>query len=134
MDKQEATAKDDPYYDLRTIRFLSLILIALGLLFCLYLTVFMFGYYGRPRRLIEVILLLIPYLYLFSFFLCCLRGIRGRALVVLCVIFNVPLVVFIGYALINLSFVGIALAIFPAMWILLCRERLKVEGATTPHN
>lgn len=134
IDKEEDTATNDPYHDLRIIRFLSLILIVLGLLFCLYLTVFMFGYRGRPQRLIEVVLLLIPYLYLFAFFLCCLRIIRGRALVVLCVIFNLPLVVIIGYALINLSFVGIVLSIYPLMWILLCRERLKLEGTTSTDN
>ena len=134
MDKQEATATNDPYHALRTIRFLSLILIALGLLFCLYMTVFFFGYYGRPRRLIEVVVLLIPYLYLFSFLLCCLRSIRGRVMVGLCAIFNLPLVVFIFYALINLSFIGIVLSIFPMMWIVLCIERLKFEGATPPNN
>lgn len=134
VDKQEATATNDPHHALRTIRFLSLILIVLGLLFCLYLTVFIFGYYGRPRRMTEVVVLLIPYLYLFAFFLCCLRSIRGRVLVGLCAIFNVPLVLFIVYALINLSFIGIALSIFPLMWILLCMERLKLEGATPPNN
>lgn len=130
IDKQEDRAADDPYHDFRTIRFLSLILIAMGLLFWLYMTAFMLGYYGRPQRLIELVLLLMPYLYLFAFFLCCLKSIRGRALLVLCVIFNLPLVLIIGYALVNLSFVGIVLSIFPMMWILLCRERLKIEGAT----
>jgi hypothetical protein len=134
MDKQEDAAEDDPYHDFRTIRFLSLILIVMGLLFWLYMTVFFFGYYGRTQRLIELVLLLIPYLYLLSFFLCCLGSIRGRALLVLCVIFNLPLVLVIGYALINLSFVGIVLSIFPMMWILLCRERLKIEGAMTPQD
>lgn len=129
MDKEEANAGSDPYHTLRTIRFLSLILIALGLLFSLYWTVFIFGY-SRPQRLIEVVFLLLPYLYLFSFFLCCLRSLRGRALIVLCVIFNLPLALFIVYALINLSFIGIVLSVFPVMWILLCRERLKMEGAT----
>jgi hypothetical protein len=136
MEKQEAEANaaNDPYHDLRTIRLLSLILIALGLLVCLYVTAFTFSYYGRPRRLIEVGFLLIPYLYLFSFFLCCLRGIQGRVLAVLCITFNLPLVLFIVYALINLSFVGIVLSIFPVMWILLCRERLKFEGGAPPNN
>jgi hypothetical protein len=134
MDKQEATATDDPHHTLRTIRFLSLILIVLGLLFCLYMTAFVFGYYGQPRRLIEVVVLAFPYLYLFSFLLCCLRSIRGRVLVGLCAIFNLPLVLFIVYALINLSFIGIVLSIFPMTWILLCVERLKLEGVTPPHN
>ena len=128
IDKQEATAANDPYHALRTIRFLSLILIVMGLLFCLYLTVFIFGYYGQPRRMTEWAFLLIPYLYLFSFFLCCLRSIRGRVLVGLCAIFNLPLVLFIFYALINLSFIGIVLSIFPLTWILLCMERLKFVG------
>ena len=129
IDKEEANVASDPYHTLRTIRFLSLILIALGLLFSLYWTVFIFGY-SRPQGLIEVVVLLLPYLYLFSFFLCCLRSIRGRVLVGLCVIFNLPVIIFIGYALANLSFIGVVLALFPTMWILLCRERLKVEGAT----
>jgi hypothetical protein len=134
MDKQEATATNDAHHTLRTIRFLSLTLIGLGLLFWLYMTAFIFGYYDQPRRLIEVVALLIPYLYLFAFFLSCLRIVRGRLLVGLCVIFNLPLVLLIGYALINLSFTGIVLSIFPMMWILLCTERLKVEGATPSNN
>jgi hypothetical protein len=134
MEERETNATDDPYRDLRTIRFLSLILIVLGLLFCLYMTIFILGYYGRPQRLIEVAFLLAPYLYLFSFFLCCLRGIRRRVLVVLCVAFNLPVALLIGYALIKLSFVGIVLSIFPVMWILLCRERLNFEGETPPNN
>ena len=129
MDEPEAADTDDPYHTLRTIRFLSLILIVLGVLFWLYITAFIFGYYERPRRMTEVVALFIPYLYFFSFFLCCLRSIRGRALVVLCAIFNVPLVLLICYALINLSFIGIVLSIFPVMWILLCMERLKLESA-----
>ncbi|HVG19108.1 MAG TPA: hypothetical protein VNI02_08640 [Blastocatellia bacterium] len=128
MKKPEANSTNDPDHDFRTIRFLSLIIIVLGLLFCLYATLFYAGYYGQPLRLIEVILLLIPYLYLFSFFLSCLRAVRARVAAVLCAVFNVPLVLFIGYALVNLSFAGIVLSIFPTMWILLCRERLKVEG------
>ena len=134
IDKQGAAATNDRAHALRTVRFLSLILIVLGLLFCLYVTVFIFGYYGRPRRVLEVVVLLIPDLYLFSFCLCCLRSMRGRVRVGLCAIFNLPLVLFIGYALINLSFSGIMLSIFPMMWILLCRERLKFEGATPPNN
>lgn len=130
IEKKEANARNHPYHDLGTIRFLSLILIVLGLLFSLYMTAFVFGYYGQPRSLIETVFLFIPYLYLFSFFLCCLRSIRGRVLVALCVIFNLPLALFIGYSLIKLSFVGIVLSIFPVMWVLLCRERLKFEGPT----
>jgi hypothetical protein len=133
IDKEEANVANDPYHTLRTIRFLSLILIVLGLLFSLYWTVFIFGY-NRPQRLIEVVFLLLPYLYLFSFLLCCLRSIRGRALVGLCVIFNLPLIILIGYALINFSFIGIGLSLFPTMWILLCRERLKVEGAAPAND
>jgi hypothetical protein len=133
MDKGEASVTNDPYHTLRTIRFLSLILIVLGLLLSLYWTAFIFGY-SRPQGLIEVVFLLLPYLYLFSFFLCCLRSIRGRVLVGLCVIFNLPLIIFIGYALINLSFIGVGLSLFPTMWILLCRERLKVEGAVPAND
>jgi hypothetical protein len=133
MDKEEATTTNDPHHALRTIRFLSLTLIVLGLLFSLYMTTFIFGYYGQPRTLIEVVFLVFPYLYLFAFFLSCLRSIRGRVLVALCAIFNLPLVLFIGYALINLSFIGIVLSIFPMTWILLCVERIKLEGVLLEH-
>jgi hypothetical protein len=134
MNKGEADSANDSAHDFGTIRFLSLILIALGLLFCLYVTLFFLGYYGRPRRLIEVIFLILPYLYLFSFLLCCLRVVRARAATVLCAAFNVPLVIFIGYALINLSFAGILLSLFPTMWILLSGARLKVERAAPPDD
>lgn len=126
-DEQRASTAD-AFHALRIIRFLSLALIALGLLFWLYLTVFIFSYYGgKLRSLSELVFLLLPYVYLFSFFLSCLKIIRGRALVALCTIFNLPLIVFIGYALSKLSPVGIALALFPLLWILLCVERLKIE-------
>lgn len=132
MEKQEAKPANDPYLELRVIRFLSLALIVLGLIFWLYLTVFFIGYSGPPRSLGEALLLLFPYLYLFSFFLCCLRSLRGGTILALCVIFNLPLVLYTCYALINLSPVGIMLALFPLMWILLCRERLKIERAAPP--
>jgi hypothetical protein len=131
---KDETTTDDPYHDLRTIRLLSLILIALGLFFTIYMTLFIFRYYGRPRGLTEMLFQIIPYLYLISFFLCCLRRIRSRLLIALCVIFNLPLGIFIVYSIFNLSFAGIILSIFPAMWILLCRERLKLERAAPPDN
>lgn len=132
--KDETTSTDDPYHDLRTIRFLSLILIVVGLFFCIYATLFIFGYHGRPQGLTDTLFLIIPYLYLISFFLCCLRSIRGRVLIALCAIFNIPMVLLIAYAIFKLSFVGIVLSIFPAMWILLCRERLKLERSAPPDD
>jgi hypothetical protein len=125
---------DDPYHDLRTIRFLSFALIALGSLGWGSIALFFTGYTGRPLSLGEMLTWYGPFLYFLAFFLSCFSFVRGRALAALCLIFNAPLALLTVYFLARLNFAGVVLAIFPVMWVLLCTERLKLERAATPDN
>jgi hypothetical protein len=126
------TRSDDPYHDLRTIRFLSFALIALGALGWGSIALFFTGYRGRPMSLGEVLALYGPFLYLLAFFFSCLNFVRARPLVALCLIFNAPLALLVLYFLAHLNFAGVVLSIFPVVWLLLCSERLKLERE--PHN
>jgi hypothetical protein len=136
MSEHEGGAKtaDDPHHDLRTIRFLSFILIVLGLLGGGPLALIFFSLYLRERSLDYALYAFGPPLYLAAFFFSCLSFVRGRALVALCVVFNAPLALLIIVLLAHLSWPGVVLPVFPVMWTLLCAERLRLERTPPTGN
>jgi hypothetical protein len=118
---------DDPYHDLRTIRFLSFVLIALGVLGWGFIALFIAGYRGgQPLELSEILILCSPLLYFIAYFCCCFSFVGGRTRVALCLIFNAPLSLLILYYLAHLIFAGVVLSIFPVGWVLLCSEQHRL--------